>query len=40
MVMAVDPAEADKCMEAVREAGETPYLLGEIRAGEKGVTLC
>lgn len=40
MVMAVDPKEADKCMAAVREAGETPYLLGEIRAGEKGVTLC
>lgn len=40
MVMAVDPAEADKCMEAVRAAGETPYLLGEVRSGEKGVTLC
>ena len=40
MVMAVDPAEADKCMAAVREAGETPYLLGEVRSGEKGVTLC
>ena len=40
MVMAVDPTEADKCMEAVREAGETPYLLGEVRSGEKGVTLC
>ncbi len=40
MVMAVDPADADKCMEAVRAAGETPYILGEIQAGEKGVTLC
>lgn len=40
MVMAVDPTEADKCMEAVREAGEIPYLLGEVRSGEKGVTLC
>lgn len=40
MVMAVDPTEANKCMEAVREAGETPYLLGEVRSGEKGVTLC
>ncbi len=40
MVMAVDPSEADKCMEAVRAAGETPYLLGEVQAGEKGVTLC
>ncbi len=40
MVMAVDPSEADKCMEAVRAAGETPYLLGEVCPGEKGVTLC
>ena len=40
MVMAVDPTEADKCMAVVREAGEIPYLLGEIRTGEKGVALC
>lgn len=40
MVMAVDPSEADKCMEAVRAAGETPYLLGEVCSGEKGVTIC
>ncbi len=40
MVMAVDPTDVDKCMEAVRAAGETPYILGEIQAGEKGVTLC
>ncbi len=40
MVMAVEPADVDKCMEAVRAAGETPYILGEIQAGEKGVTLC
>ncbi len=40
MVMAVDPADVDKCVAAVRESGETPYILGEIVAGEKGVTLC
>ena len=40
MVMAVDPAQADACMAAVREAGETPYLIGEVRAGEKGVDVC
>ena len=40
MVMAVDPSEADTCIAAIREAGETPYLLGEVGAGEKGVTLC
>lgn len=40
MVMAVDPADVDKCMDAVRAAGETPYVIGEVQAGEKGVTLC
>ena len=40
MVMAVDPADVDKCVAAVRAAGETPYILGQIEAGEKGVTLC
>lgn len=40
MVVAVDPADADRTMEAIRAAGETPYLVGHIEAGEKGVTLC
>ena len=40
MVLAVEKADADKVMEAVRKAGETPYLIGEVTAGEKGVTLC
>ena len=40
MVLAVDPSQADACMAAVREAGEIPYILGEVQAGEKGVTLC
>ncbi|MCI8376043.1 MAG: phosphoribosylformylglycinamidine cyclo-ligase [Lachnospiraceae bacterium] len=40
MVMAVDPAQADLCVEAVKKAGETPYLLGEVRSGEKGVEVC
>ena len=40
MVLAVDPSQADACMAAVRESGETPYILGEVQAGEKGVTLC
>ena len=40
MVLAVDPAQADQCAAAVRAAGETPYVLGEVQAGEKGVTLC
>lgn len=40
MVMAVNPAEVDRCVEAIRTAGETPVLLGEVQAGEKGVTVC
>ena len=40
MVLAVDPADVDKTMEALREAGEECYVIGSIEAGEKGVTLC
>lgn len=40
MIVAVDPADADKTMEAIRAAGETPYVIGSIEEGEKGVTLC
>ena len=40
MVLAVDPADVDKTMEAIKVAGETPYVVGRIEAGEKGVTLC
>ena len=40
MVLAVDPADAEKAMEAIRAAGETPYVVGEVEDGEKGVTLC
>ena len=40
MILAVDPADVDKTMEAVKAAGETPYVVGKIEDGEKGVTLC
>ena len=40
MIIAVDPAEAEKAAQAIKEAGETPYVIGSIEAGEKGVTLC
>lgn len=40
MVLAVDPADVDKTMEAIRSAGDTPYIVGKITEGEKGVTLC
>ena len=40
MVVAVDPADVDKTLEALKAAGETAYVIGETKAGEKGVTLC
>ena len=40
LVLAVDPKDADTVMEAVKAAGETPYVIGHINAGEKGVTVC
>ena len=40
MILAVDPADVDKTMEAIKAAGDVPYVIGHIEAGEKGVTLC
>ena len=40
MVLAVDPADADKTRAAIEAAGETSYMIGHIENGEKGVTLC
>ena len=40
MVLAVSPSDVDKTMEAVKAAGETPYIVGKITNGKKGVTLC
>ena len=40
MVVAVDAADAERAMEAMKSAGDTPYIIGSIEAGEKGVTLC
>ena len=39
MVLAVSPDDVEKTMAAVREAGETPYVIGRIEAGDKGVVL-
>lgn len=40
MVLAVDPKDTDTVMEAIRQAGETPYVIGRTEAGKKGVALC
>ena len=39
MIVAVDPADVDKTMEAMRSAGDVPYVVGKIVDGEKGVDL-
>lgn len=40
MIIAVNEADVDAAMKAIREAGETPFVVGRTEAGEKGVTLC
>ena len=40
MVLAVAPADVEKAVEAILKAGDTPYVIGSIEAGEKGVDLC
>lgn len=40
MVLAVSKEDADKAMEATLKAGETPYKIGKITSGGKGITLC
>ncbi len=39
MMIAVAPADADKAVEAIKASGEKPYIVGEIVAGDKGITL-
>ena len=39
-VLAVDPKNVEKVLEAVKVAGEEGFVLGSVEAGEKGVTLC
>ena len=40
MIVAVNPADVEKTMEAMKAAGEAPYVVGSIEEGEKGVSLC
>ena len=40
MVLAVDPADADKTIKAIESAGEKAYVVGSVIAGEKGVDIC
>ena len=40
MVIAVNPADVDKAIAAVKAADEDAFVFGEAVAGEKGVTIC
>ena len=40
MIVAVNPEDVNVAMDAIKAAGETPYIIGHIEAGEKGVELC
>ena len=40
MILAVEEADVEATMEAIKAAGETPYIVGNCESGEKGVTLC
>ncbi len=40
MMLVVDSADADKTIDALARAGETAYVIGETKAGEKGVEIC
>ena len=40
MILALDPADVDKAVDAIKAAGEIPYIVGKVEAGEKGVTIC
>lgn len=40
MLLAVDKEDTDKAFSLLKEAGETPYIVGEVREGDKGVTVC
>ena len=40
MVLAVNAADAEKTMEALKEAGEKAYIVGNVEAGDRGVRLC
>ncbi|MBR3806983.1 MAG: phosphoribosylformylglycinamidine cyclo-ligase [Lachnospiraceae bacterium] len=40
MVLAVAKEDVDTVMEAIKAAGEKPYVVGHCESGEKGVRLC
>lgn len=39
MVIAVDPTQVDAALRCIQAAGEKAYIVGEVKAGEKGITI-
>ena len=39
MVLAVDPTQADAAVKAIEAAGEKAYIVGEVKSGDKGITI-
>ncbi|MBQ8924409.1 MAG: phosphoribosylformylglycinamidine cyclo-ligase, partial [Lachnospiraceae bacterium] len=40
MILAINPVDVDKTLDAIKAAGDTAYIVGTTKAGEKGVELC
>ncbi|MDF2870373.1 MAG: phosphoribosylformylglycinamidine cyclo-ligase [Anaerocolumna sp.] len=40
MLLAVAAEDVDTAVTLLKEAGESPYIVGDIKEGDKGVTLC
>ncbi len=40
MLLAIEESRAEAALNAIRAAGEIPYVVGHTEAGEKGVTIC
>lgn len=40
MILAVASEDADKAIKSIKEAGDMAYIIGEVKSGMKGVSLC
>ncbi len=40
MCIAIDPSDVEQTIRAIEAAGETAYVIGTVRTGEKGVEIC
>lgn len=40
MIVAVDKADVETTLKAIKDAGEDGYIVGHVETGEKGVTVC